>query len=412
MADLNELITRLSFKVDKQSQEAAFDSLRNFADSVKNVFDGIKPDIDTSNKAVEDIGASFDGVKPSMDASSESVSQFVDSTKDSFESVKPSISSTTEAVSNVGTNMATSLNAVAIAAQVAMKAAKSFYETFQRGAELNRAAKDLNLTATEFQGYKEAATQAGVSNTQFSTSIRRVNQLIGNAKNNIGSARDVFAEFGIIIDEFSEESTTDVIAQLSDAFAQLPTDADRASASIQLFGRGQERFARFLSKGSQELAAQQELIQKSSNFFSDEEAERSEQAVARAEAAMRRLSQSADKLKVAFLPIFEVLISGFEALTDVVVGTVNAIGSFIDKAKTKPDQLSDPLGLFAPDDMWEYRTSPRSVIVNNNYSVDLDVNGQADGKTLEDGVQRGLSDHSNMMRNMILDIVNNNPKEE
>jgi len=130
--------------------------------------------------------------------------------------------------------------------------AKSVADT---GDEIAKTAPTVGLSAKALQEYRYAADLAGVSNTEFTSSMQIFNRTIGQAQNGMGTTAKTLESLGVKIKNANgtARSNEEIIKDLTFAYQNLPNDARKAALTQELFGRAGIKMAGFLSQGTEEI---------------------------------------------------------------------------------------------------------------------------------------------------------------
>jgi hypothetical protein len=104
---------------------------------------------------------------------------------------------------------------------------------------LDESADRIGLTTDAFQALKAQATEAGATAQQFERGIAAMNTQLGQAAEGSAKAQENFRKLGVSwVDVTGKTRTTEaVFRDVMDRLSQIPNAADRAAASVELFGQ-------------------------------------------------------------------------------------------------------------------------------------------------------------------------------
>lgn len=127
---------------------------------------------------------------------------------------------------------------------------------------LGDAAEKLGVTTKYLQEFGFAALQNGASLEQASTTLGKLNRLIGEAADGTESAKNTFKELGISLtnSDGSLRTTESIMGSIADVFAKTENATDKARLANDLFGKGLAGMIPTLNNGKKGL---EELAEKS-----------------------------------------------------------------------------------------------------------------------------------------------------
>jgi hypothetical protein len=117
-------------------------------------------------------------------------------------------------------------------------------------------AKAAGLGAETYQAWEFAASQSGIANEKFATSMERATKRIGEAARGTGAAREVLAKYNISVFDLqgNVRPTEDVLRDFADAMQKMVTPAERSAAAAAILGRDGARMGLLLAQGSAGIA--------------------------------------------------------------------------------------------------------------------------------------------------------------
>jgi hypothetical protein len=145
---------------------------------------------------------------------------------------KASAQSGTRAGSSFGKSFATALGAAGAAIGLAINQAANL------GAELSRTSRELNIGVENFQIWRKAAGNAGISADQLRDGLVQLTQKIGEANAGNRQAQQAFAGLGISFKTASGEAraTDAVMLDLARRIAAIEDPSERIRRGTQLLG--------------------------------------------------------------------------------------------------------------------------------------------------------------------------------
>lgn len=122
----------------------------------------------------------------------------------------------------------------------------------QLGATLVETSRQIGITVDQLQLLGRVAEGDGVSVRNFEQSLRQLARRLGEASTGQGEYVDSFRGLGIALRDAAGNTRDvgEVFLEASDAIAALPTQADRAIAAYELFGRQGIALLPVLQQGS------------------------------------------------------------------------------------------------------------------------------------------------------------------
>jgi hypothetical protein len=171
--------------------------------------------------------------------------------------------SSIESVTGLSAGMALGLAAVAAAAIATAAAMFSLANANSEYVdEIGNMAAQTGLSNQTLIALDLAAGRAGLSLNEMESGLRGLTQKMGDAIKDGGGAVDTFTDLGFSLEDIQKGSKDSEFAlrRTLDVISQLPTEAERASAAIDVFGGRGAKLAAVLKDGS---AGLDEMVQRS-----------------------------------------------------------------------------------------------------------------------------------------------------
>ncbi len=127
----------------------------------------------------------------------------------------------------------------------------------------SKLAARLGMTYGEFSGLALAGDLAGVGMDQIAAAATKADVAFVKAVNGSATARRSFEGLGLSLEELGGMSAAERFQAISSAISELPTEAQRSAAAVQLFGRaGAQLLPLFAggAEGIQQAAEQAERL--------------------------------------------------------------------------------------------------------------------------------------------------------
>jgi hypothetical protein len=140
---------------------------------------------------------------------------------------------------------------IAVAAGVGVAAA-AIKDATDYARALTDLAHDAGLSTSALQVYQAAATQAGVSQTQFTSALDQLSTNLGRARTGSQEQAKVFAALGIDIKNAS--TAGDLLPTLIERISSIQDQAKRARVETALFGEAGAKLDSVLSGGNQKIS--------------------------------------------------------------------------------------------------------------------------------------------------------------
>lgn len=117
---------------------------------------------------------------------------------------------------------------------------------------LGEVAQQLGVTTKDLQEYRYAASQVGIAQEDMDKSLAKLTKTIGQAASESKPQVETFREIGVAVETASGRIKTagEIIPQIADALAQIPSPAARARIETELFGKSGQKLDTLLSGGA------------------------------------------------------------------------------------------------------------------------------------------------------------------
>jgi hypothetical protein len=143
-----------------------------------------------------------------------------------------------------GMSMLTAINAAQLFGSVASSVSNGVSSLVRYGqaqAEVidgqSKLAARLGMTYGEFSGLALAGDLAGVSAETVAKAATKADIAFAKAAGGSKTAQAAFSNLGLSMDDLGQMSAADRFSAISEAIAGLPTEAQRAAAAVQVFGK-------------------------------------------------------------------------------------------------------------------------------------------------------------------------------
>ena len=181
----------------------------------------------------------------------------------------------------------------------------------------NDLAGRLGLTYGELAGLSYAGSLVGVSMEQIGGAMTRAQVAFANAANGSKTAQAAFARLGLSVAELNGMSAEQQFEAIAQSISQLPTEAERAAAAVQIFGRAGAQLLPLFADGAAGIQQARE------------EAERFGLTLTNAQSGnIDAMGDSFDKAKAAITGVIQQVVAYLApAIENVTTQFTNLIGS-------------------------------------------------------------------------------------
>lgn len=121
----------------------------------------------------------------------------------------------------------------------------------------NKAAQAAGLSMDEFGKLAFAFKQGDVAQDSFQVGMKKFNTVLDQASKGGKTATDLFTSLGVSVlgADGKLRPTSDILADVADAFNKLPNGAIKSADALQLFGKSGAQFVPVLNEGGAALKA-------------------------------------------------------------------------------------------------------------------------------------------------------------
>lgn len=216
--------------------------------------------------------------------------------------------------------------AMAAVASAAVGTGLALYGLNQRIGEiagLSDKAAQFGVSVKFFQQLEFAADQSGVSSETLAKSVGKLTVAVGNAAAGSDPAIKAFEKLGINVEHLQSLNPEQQFMEVAKAISALPTQADKAAASVAIFGKSGLEMTTLFAGGLNDITALMKEAGALGIGLDDEDVAR----VAAADDALQRM-------KSAFTALLDQAIVGlaptFEDIANTLTGWIAPLTKFLD----------------------------------------------------------------------------------
>jgi hypothetical protein len=208
--------------------------------------------------------ASIGKVSAVFTASTSGLTSGVRAASSSFQGLQSSTKSLESSMRTLVAINATQLFAsVASAATASIRSLVSFGQAQADVIDsASKMAANLGFTYGEFAGLSLAADLAGVSMDNVGKASQRAEIAFAKAAGGSKIAQAAFAGLGLSVKDLNGMSPADRFDAIASSIAALPTEAERAAAAVQLFGKAGASLLPLFAGGAEGIAAAREQAER------------------------------------------------------------------------------------------------------------------------------------------------------
>lgn len=184
------------------------------------------------------------GINIKLGATDAGFTSTVNKVKDSTKSLDSTVQKTSSSVNasfasmaKAGAALALGFGAVKMAAAAVTGTFGAFKDALDLGGELSDLSDQTGETAGNLLILRRAFDNSGVGADAVGTSLNKMQKILVEAANGSDGAREKFGRLGLSWSEMQDKSPTEQLQMLAAAISQLPTPAERATASMEWFGK-------------------------------------------------------------------------------------------------------------------------------------------------------------------------------
>ena len=200
-------------------------------------------------------------------------------------------------------------------------------QAFEKMDEAAKKALSLNIGAQQLMGLQHAAELAGMSASQLTSNMQKMQKGIGEALTGVGTAKDAFKRLGIDIEHLATLTPEQQLAKIAEAIKSIENPAERAAAATQIFGRAGMDMLPMLEGGAAAIEESTAALQELQGTLDQQDFS----AIESTNDAWTRFRTAAEgvwnQLAVALAPVLELIA---DVLTEIVSAIARAIDGFND----------------------------------------------------------------------------------
>lgn len=200
-------------------------------------------------------------------------------------------------------------------------------QAFEKMDEAAKKALSLNIGAQQLMGLQHAAELAGMSASQLTSNMQKMQKGIGEALTGVGTAKEAFNRLGIDIEHLATLTPEQQLAKIAEAIKSIENPAERAAAATQIFGRAGMDMLPMLEGGAAAIEGSTAALQELQGTLDQQDFS----AIEATNDAWTRFKTAAEgvwnQLAVALAPVLELIAN---VLTEIVSAIARAIDGFND----------------------------------------------------------------------------------
>lgn len=135
-------------------------------------------------------------------------------------------------------------------------------QAFEKMDEAAKKALSLGMGAQDLMGLQHAAELAGLSTSQLTSNMQKMQKGIGEALTGVGTAKDAFKRLGIDIEHLATLTPEQQLAKIAEAIKNIENPAERAAAATQIFGRAGMDMLPMLEGGAEAISKSSDEIER------------------------------------------------------------------------------------------------------------------------------------------------------
>ncbi len=200
-------------------------------------------------------------------------------------------------------------------------------QAFEKMDEAAKKALSLNIGAQQLMGLQHAAELAGMSASQLTSNMQKMQKGIGEALTGVGTAKEAFNRLGIDIEHLATLTPEQQLAKIAEAIKSIENPAERAAAATQIFGRAGMDMLPMLEGGAAAIEGSTAALQELQGTL-DQQDVSSLEATNDARTPFTPAAAGArNQLHGALAPVLELIAN---VLTEIVSAIARAIDGFND----------------------------------------------------------------------------------
>ena len=221
------------------------------------------------------------------------------------------------------------------------------------GDTMIKSAQRLNLSTDAYQKFDHAMQLSGTSMQANRGALTRFARTARDAVNGVKIAEEAFIRLGISVrdNDGSFKQTEELMMEVSDAFATMPSTIEKTALMMDLFGRSGAQMSQFLSLGSESLKEVGRDAERLGGVMSESAAKGAEKfidALTRMELAfdgllrdiaettqpmftkaMESMANSIVSLRKAFMPVYKDFMRNSKQVAQVVIPIMGWMGQAV-----------------------------------------------------------------------------------
>ena len=122
---------------------------------------------------------------------------------------------------------------------------------------IGKTAKRTGISTDLLQAFQQGAIEAGSSIEQAQKGLEKFTSSVGDASRGLKTQADIFKDLGVEITDTNGniKEMTDILFETADGISELGSEASKATALANLFGRSGMQFAEIFQEGSEGIKA-------------------------------------------------------------------------------------------------------------------------------------------------------------
>lgn len=180
---------------------------------------------------------------------SSTISKVKDSTKSldtTVQKTSSSVNASFASMAKAGAALALGFGAIKMAAAAVTGTFGAFKDALDLGGELADLSDQTGETSGNLLVLQRAFENSGLGADQVGTTLNKLQKAMQEASDGSESAQDKFRNLGLSWTDLATKSPTEQLRMVAKAISELPTPAERATASMEFFGKSGGRALAFL----------------------------------------------------------------------------------------------------------------------------------------------------------------------
>ena len=193
------------------------------------------------------------GININFGATDAGFTSTISKVKDSTKSLDSTVEKTSEKVNTsfasmakAGAALALGFGAIKLAGDAIVGTFGAFKDALDLGGELADLSDQTGETSGNLLVLQRAFENSGLGAGQVGTTLNKLQKAMQEASDGSESAQDKFRNLGLSWTDLATKSPTEQLRMVAKAISELPTPAERATASMEFFGKSGGRALAFL----------------------------------------------------------------------------------------------------------------------------------------------------------------------